>query len=169
MPPPLRAASRFGLSYREERDEDYAFVAELYASTREEEVARTGWPKEVRRAFLAQQHEAQHGHYRLARPDAEWLVIERGGERIGRLYLDSSGPTLHVIDISLAPASRGAGIGEAILRDVAVAAMEAGKPVSIHVEKFNPAKRLYLRLGFVDVEDKGIYDLMEWHPARADQ
>ena len=38
----------------------------------------------------------------------------------------------------------------------------AGKALSIHVEKFNPALRLYERLGFSVKEDKGVYLLMEW-------
>ncbi len=32
--------------------------------------------------------------------------------------------------------------------------------MSIHVERYNPAMRLYRRLGFATVEDNGIYDLM---------
>ena len=41
-------------------------------------------------------------------------------------------------------------------------AAACGKDVSIHVEKFNPAMRLYRRLGFTTEEDKGVYDLMRW-------
>jgi hypothetical protein len=41
-------------------------------------------------------------------------------------------------------------------------AASCGKAVSIHVEKFNPAMRLYRRLGFATEEDKGVYDLMRW-------
>ena len=37
-----------------------------------------------------------------------------------------------------------------------------GRAVSIHVEKQNPAMRLYKRLGFETIEDKGVYDLLEW-------
>ena len=36
-----------------------------------------------------------------------------------------------------------------------------GKRVSIHVEKNNPALRLYERLGFAPIVDKGVYHLME--------
>jgi ribosomal protein S18 acetylase RimI-like enzyme len=42
----------------------------------------------------------------------------------------------------------------------------AGKPVRIHVEQFNPAQRLYRRLGFRPVEDQGVYSLMEWVPGQ---
>jgi len=34
--------------------------------------------------------------------------------------------------------------------------------VTIHVEAVNPAIRLYQRLGFKQIEDKGVYLLMEW-------
>ncbi|RYZ82691.1 MAG: GNAT family N-acetyltransferase, partial [Proteobacteria bacterium] len=35
-------------------------------------------------------------------------------------------------------------------------------PLSIHVERLNPALRLYQRLGFQMIEDKGVYLLREW-------
>ena len=40
----------------------------------------------------------------------------------------------------------------------------AGKPLRIHVERMNPALGLYERLGFEQVEDRGVYWLMEWQP-----
>jgi ribosomal protein S18 acetylase RimI-like enzyme len=46
-------------------------------------------------------------------------------------------------------------------------AAAAGKAVTIHVEKNNPAMRLYRRLGFRTEEDKGVYDLMRWTAAPA--
>lgn len=161
MPPPLRAAAGFGVSYRPMNDGDLPFVAELYASTRREEVARTGWPAEMQQAFLRQQHEAQHSHYSIQYGDAEWLIIERGGAAIGRLYVQDGTDQVLVIDISLLPDSRGQGIGGAILRDVIDQAKDRGRGVSIHVEKFNPARRLYDRLGFRLVEDQGVYDLLQ--------
>ena len=165
MPPPLDAAARFGISYREERDEDRGFTAALYASTRAEEVASTGWPLEAQHAFLLQQFEAQHVHYRRHYPDAEWLIVERGGEPIGRLYTEVWPSQIRIIDIAIAPGARGQGIGRAIIEDVGAVARGLGKHVSIHVEKNNPARFLYLRIGFAVIEDKGIYDLMEWDPA----
>jgi len=164
MPPSLRSAEPFAITYRPFTDADLPFVAELYASTRREEVAATGWAPEAQEAFLRQQHEAQHSHYSIHYADAEWLIVERGGEAIGRLYLHEGADALHVIDISLVPQCRGAGIGEAILRDTLALARERGKPVTIHVAKFNPARRLYMRLGFGIVADHGVYDLMRAEP-----
>ena len=71
MPPPLAAASGFGVSYRPFSDDDLPFVTALYASTRREEVAVTGWPAEIQEQFLAQQAAAQHSHYSIHFGDAE--------------------------------------------------------------------------------------------------
>lgn len=162
MPPPLRSAARFDIAYRPAREDELDFLGAVYASTRTEEIAQAGWPPEMEQAFLKQQHEAQHAHYAVVYPEAERLVIERGGERIGRLYLQEWAGNVRIVDIALLPHARGGGIGEAIVRDVAADAWSRGRKVSIHVEIFNPAKRLYERLGFTPVEDKGVYLLMEW-------
>ncbi len=74
-----------------------------------------------------------------------------------------------VIDISLLPAARGGGIGTDILERIQAEAQASGKIVSLHVEKHNPARSLYRRLGFQVTRDKGVYDLMEWRsPVAAD-
>ena len=164
MPPPLRSAARIGVSYRPATPDDLPFLGRLYASTRAEEVAASGWPEELQQQFLAQQFDAQHRHYRTYYPDAEWLVIERGGERVGRLYIEEWPSQFRLIDIALIPSARGTGIGTAVIEDVFAQATSAGKAVSIHVEKNNPAMSLYRRLGFRTAEDKGVYDLLEWRP-----
>jgi GNAT superfamily N-acetyltransferase len=164
MPPPLRAAAGLGVSYRPSAEADLPFLATVYASTRAEEVASTGWPLEMQQQFLTHQFDAQHRHYQRHYPDAEWLVIERRGEPIGRLYIEEWPSQIRLIDISLLPHGRGEGVGSAILADLMEAAKAAGKALSIHVEQNNPAMRLYLRLGFVQVEEHGIYHLMEWRP-----
>jgi GNAT superfamily N-acetyltransferase len=160
--PLSKRAARLGVRYRPASDDDLPFLATVYASTRLEEVASTGWPPEVQRDFLAHQFDAQHRHYRQHYPDAEWLVIERSGEAVGRLYLEEWKDQLRLIDIALLPDARGAGLGSAILADLMDQAAAAGKPLTIHVERNNPAMLLYLRLGFVAIDEHGVYDLMEW-------
>jgi hypothetical protein len=41
--------------------------------------------------------------------------------------------------------------------------------VRLHALKFEQARRLYRRLGFITIEDQGPYDFMEWQPATAVQ
>lgn len=89
-------------------------------------------------------------------------MIEHDCEDIGRLYIERWPSQHRIIDIAFLPEHRGKGFGEALLRDLLDEAAAAGKDVSIHVEKFNPAMRLYRRLRFAIEEDKGVYDLMRW-------
>nr|WP_249137515.1 GNAT family N-acetyltransferase [Bradyrhizobium tropiciagri] len=156
-----------GCRFRRLSETDLPFLGRLYAATRAEELAPVPWSEADKAAFLDQQFQAQHAHYQRYYPNADWLVITHGGEDIGRFYIERW-PTQHrIIDIAFMPAHRGRGYGEALLRDAIDEAMAVGKDVSIHIEKLNPAMRLYRRLGFVTEEDKGVYDLMRWRAAGA--
>jgi len=162
--PPLRfaAASVLGLRFRPIGESDLPFLERLYASTRAEELAAVPWPPEAKQAFLAQQFRAQHAHYQLHYTDTDWLVILSAGEAIGRLYIARWPHEHRVVDIAFLPEHRGQGLGGALMRDLVEEAGAAGKPLTIHVEKNNPARRLYARLGFRPIGESGVYDLMEW-------
>jgi ribosomal protein S18 acetylase RimI-like enzyme len=84
------------------------------------------------------------------------------GVPVGRLYVDRCEKAIRIMDIALLPEHRRAGIGTKLLRELQDEARTAGKTLTIHVEKFNPALRLYQRLGFQQIEDKGIYLFLEW-------
>jgi ribosomal protein S18 acetylase RimI-like enzyme len=152
------------ISYRPIAAAELPFLGRLYASTREEELAITGWPREQIDALLAQQFAAQHKHYTENYPGASFdlVLVSGSGEAIDRLYLDRRETEFRIIDISLLPEWRGRGIGGAILRELLTEADGEGKAVTIHVEAHNPAMSLYLRLGFRHVDDKGVYHLMKW-------
>jgi len=150
------------ISLRPITPEDESFLASLYASTRADELAQTNWSDEQKAMFCRLQFNAQTTDYQRNYPDASFQIIERNGVAAGRLLVMRSDEAVHVIDIALLPEHRGAGIGTKFLRELQSEAKAAGKPLSIHVERFNPARRLYDRLGFQQVEDKGIYLLLEW-------
>jgi ribosomal protein S18 acetylase RimI-like enzyme len=150
------------LSLRPITPGDDSFLADLYASTRAEELSVTTWSDEEKAGFCRRQFDAQTAHYRENYPGASLQVIERAGEPIGRLYVAHWNREIRIMDIGLLPAHRGTGIGTQLLRELQDEARSAGKTLSIHVERFNPALRLYERLGFKMVEDKGVYLLLEW-------
>jgi ribosomal protein S18 acetylase RimI-like enzyme len=154
------AATAAGLTLRPMVEADLPFICSLYSSTRASELAPVPWPPEHKAAFLEMQFRAQHAHYERHYPDAERLVILRAGERIGRLYVDRWAREHRIVDIAFLTEHCGRGLGSALLSDVLEEAARVDKYVSIHVEKHNPAMRLYRRLGFVAIEDKGVYDLM---------
>ena len=146
------------------RAEDEAFLYRVYASTREREMALVDWCEAEKEAFLRMQFEAQHTYYKAQFKEAELSVVEEDGRPIGRLYVDRRPEEIRIIDIALLPEHRKQGLGTRLLEDVLAEAYAAGKPVRIHVEKQNPAMRLYRRLGFVTLSDEGVYDLLEWSP-----
>lgn len=167
MPPPLRAAAALKIDYRPISDSDLPFLFEVYGSTRAEELAPTGWTTEMKVQFLQHQFGAQHDHYQRHYPDAEWLVILRGADSVGRLYVEEWPSQIRLIDIAILPDFRGQGLGSAILSDLRDWASEKAKPLTIHVEKSNPARSLYDRMGFAFVQENGAYDLLEWRPEEA--
>ena len=160
-------AAEIGLTFRRITDADLPVLARIYASTRAEELAPVPWNETEKAAFLDMQFRAQHAHYRQYYPEADWLMTMRENENVGRLYLERLPSQHRIIDIAFLPEHCGKGLGAALLCDLMDEATAAGKAVSIHVEKFNPAMRLYRRLGFVTEEDKGVYDLMRWTAAAA--
>jgi ribosomal protein S18 acetylase RimI-like enzyme len=105
---------------------------------------------------------AQSRHYTENYPDAEFQVIELDGQRIGRLYTQRRENEIRIMDIALLPEVRGRGIGTGLLNEILDEARAGNLPVTIHVERMNPALHLYERLGFRFLEERGIYFLMEW-------
>ena len=81
---------------------------------------------------------------------------------IGRILVDRSGETIRLVDIALLTEFRGRGIGSILLRRLLDEGAAAGKRVVLSVYKFNPAMRLYERLGFFKVAEDGLYVQMQW-------
>jgi GNAT superfamily N-acetyltransferase len=152
------------VTLRSATDADYDFMRRLYASTREEEMQHFPLDDARKKAFLDQQFAAQFEHYGIHYPTCERNIIEKEGEPIGRLWIDEWRDQIRLVDIALMPEWRGGGIGSRLLRQVLERGAGAGKPVTIHVEAYNPALRLYKILGFEQVDTNGVYFLMRWTP-----
>lgn len=152
------------IRFRPAEDSDLPFLFTLYASTREAELAQTDWSTEQKTVFLKMQFEAQHRYYHEQFPDAQFLVIQQGDADIGRIYLHRRPDELRLVDIALVPRAQNQGLGGKLLKDLLDDAQACALPVRIHVESYNPAMHLYLRLGFQQVADQGVYQLMEWRP-----
>ncbi len=159
--PPLEWADQLRFRPIQEQDEEFLFL--LYASTRAEELAQTQWNDAQKAEFLRMQFQAQHRHYLSHFAGAEFLLILRDAEPIGRLYVERRPAEVRLIDIALLPDWRSRGLGGALMRDLMGDARNQRLPVRLHVEKFNPALRLYERLGFRPLEDLGVHLLMEWN------
>ncbi len=164
IPPVL---SDQGFALRPETEADMPFLRRLYLSTRWEELASvTHWTDVQKIAFLDSQFDAQRSYYLSHYARAAFDVLEAQGMPAGRLYLDRQADTLLVVDIALLPEWCGRGIGTALIEAMFAEARLAGKGVTISVEKFNPAQRLYRRLGFREYAEDDVYWFMHWSPER---
>ncbi|WP_051341209.1 GNAT family N-acetyltransferase [Azospirillum halopraeferens] len=153
-----------GYRLRPCRDADLPFLKRLYRHARDAELARTGWPEEMKRAFCEQQFHAQHTDYLRRFPDADFLLILDRRDPVGRLYVDR-GLDLHLVDISLLPQRRGRGLGTAVLRALRALAMERGGGVVLSVAVDNPrAAALYHRMGFRHRATDDTRHHLRWDP-----
>lgn len=157
--------SASGLALRHALAGDAALIAAIYACTREEELRQVGWSGEQKKAFTDWQSGQQEKHYALHYPAAERLVIERGGEPVGRIYVDTTRLEVRLMDVTLLPPHRNQGLGSRLMDALLEYADALGRQVSLHVEPFNPAKRMYVRLGFGAVETRGLYEFMVREPS----
>ena len=140
---------------------DERFLRRVYASTRAEELAVVPWDEAQKEAFIRAQFAAQDRWYREHYPGASFDIVLIDGEPAGRLYVHRGESEIRIVDMALLPEHRGNGVGTSLLRDLLAEAEADGKRVTIHVERLNPALRLYERLGFSVAEDKGVYLFLE--------
>ncbi len=147
---------------RAARPDEENFLFRVYASTRADELAPVPWTGNQKESFLRMQSEAQLTDYRRNHPTAQFMIIEKDGQRVGRMFLDRQEGIILLMDIALLPEFRNQGIGTTLIEELLAQAGKANCCVRLHVELFNPAKTLYTRLGFVKSNDLGIYEEMTW-------
>ena len=146
--------------------DDHEFLVAVYASTRADELALTPWTDEQRDSFVRWQFGAQQEHYAKTYPAANHDVIMSDGRQVGRLYVARLDQEIRIVDITLLPAERNAGIGSYLIKQLLDEANRAGKVTRIFVEEFNPSRRLFERLKFSPSEQHGIHLLLQCNPSQ---
>lgn len=152
------------ITLRPECADDEAFLLELYASTRAEELAFANWDATTRTMFIKMQFNAMRHGYASRFPHAQFSIILKHENPVGRIVINRTSDEIRLVDLALMPLYRRQGIGSKLLQSLLVEANQLGKPVRLQVLKTNPAARLYARLGFVPVGEDDFYRQMEWRP-----
>lgn len=155
------------ISLRPVQPEDEPFLLDVYASTRATEMALVAWNDEQRHAFISSQFAAQQDFYSQKYPGADHSIIQADGRAVGRLYLARLEDHLRIVDVTVLPKERNAGVGSYLLKELQDEASRNGKPLRIYVENFNPSLRLFERLGFQPREEQGVHLLFQWPPPPA--
>ncbi len=146
---------------------DDAFVYDVFCTTWESEVAALP-NQNLAQHVLRIQHIAQERRFASRYPAHQRYIVLEDGEPAGRLYVDENDTTMHVVDLTLMPRFRDRGIGSRIFRDLFAHAADAGKTITLRVERRNErATMLFSKLGFdlTSVDDLDNY--FEWVPATA--
>ena len=150
------------ITLRPAQPDDDDFLFDLYASTRRAEMEAWGLDEAMLASMLRMQFNGQQGTYRAQFPQADHHIIVHEDQPAGRILIDRAGPEIVLVDVALLPALRGRGIGTRLLKDLLAEAAEKGRAVRLKVVLTNPARRLYMRLGFTGLGNDGVYEQMEW-------
>jgi len=161
VPPDLRQR---GIALHLQRPEDQEMQRDLFVQSRWAEFAHLPWEDAAKYAFLAQQSALQQHHYTTHYKGAEFYTVLEGQAPIGRFYVDRVDVhEIRLVDIIFFAPWRGQGFGTAFILELQALAQASGKFIGLHVEENNPARQLYRRLGFCDVEPRPPYIYMTWN------
>lgn len=151
------------ISLRAATPADDAFLLDVYASTRLDELDATEWDDNQKLAFIRMQFLVRE----RSLPNVDSKIILLNGRPVGRIIVDRTGAAILLRDIALLTEYRNAGIGSRLLQALIAEAAAAGKEVQLHVLASSPAVRLYERLGFRSsgAEAGVAYLEMKWVPA----
>ena len=152
----------FPLQLRPVRDDDQAFLDVLYDSTRADLKRMNTDPQSLAQLIKMQQQMQAHG-FRSMYPEAQYLLLERHGERLGRLVLEYDVHSLRIVDLALLPAEQGQGLGMAVLAALQAWVAERHLPLLLKVSAANQRViRLCQGLGFQAVAGDEAQREMRW-------
>jgi len=150
------------VTLRPAHPDDEDFLYELYCSTRAHDIGVAGLMPAKQAAILEMQFNGQRQQYEMDFPEADHDIILLEGRPIGRVMVQRTAEQNIGVDIALLPEHRNSGIGGTLINQLLDEARNAGKPFRIHVERLNPAVRLYERLGFRTIGETPTHFLLEW-------
>jgi GNAT superfamily N-acetyltransferase len=88
-------------------------------------------------------------------------IIQADGIDIGLIKTEERVDCIYLGDIQIQREYCNKGIGTSLIESVIRSAIVANKPVRLRVLRGNPAKKLYIRLGFKEVETFDDCDILE--------
>lgn len=152
------------ITLRPVTDADQEFLFRLYASTRAAEQALMGWDEGAWAQFLRMQFDLQRAEYAQRYRNPSFDLVCADGIPIGRHSCERGAEAIHLVELSILPEYQRRGIGSALLMRSITAGCAHGIPVTLRVQKDNPAVALYRRLGFEVAGDEGAFWFMRRPP-----
>lgn len=144
--------TKSGLTLRPAQPEDEALIFRIFVASKALEFDGMPLPQFQKDFLLKQQHVSQLYNWRHLYPSLEQWIIESDGEPVGRLIFSNLPDQIILHDLAMLPGRLGVGGGRIVIKDVIFAeAIRCGKIARASVAAYNPARRLYARLGVTEL------------------
>lgn len=145
---------------------DEPLLQALFAEDKAAELAAAGLGEAQLQALIEMQYRGRKMSYGERYPEAaDSILMGEDGTPAGRLLVDRRLDCWRVVDIAVLAAHRGRGLGTRALKECQRQAEAAGAGLALQVQRFNPALRLYERLGFQAAGQDAVAVEMRWSPA----
>jgi ribosomal protein S18 acetylase RimI-like enzyme len=156
---PAMIPKQLAVTTRPMNDDDSMLLFELYASTRADELSRSGWATPQQRSFFRMQAQNQERYFLRHYDHLDRRTICINGFSAGRLLVDRPSQAIVIVDLALLPAFRERGVGSMLIRSLLEEAAERGLTVHMELQKNSDALQTCERLGFRHADDLGD----RWH------
>lgn len=161
--PPM-IAKQLAVTTRPMNDDDSMLLFELYASSRAEELSRSGWVTPQQRSFFRMQAQNQERYFLRHYDHLDRRTVCINGFSAGRLLVDRPSHAITVVDLAILPAFRGRGIGSLLIRALLEEATEKDLPVHVDLPKHSEMLTRCEQMGFRYSEDLGDRWHLVWNP-----
>ena len=160
----LMIPKQLAVTTRPMTDDDSMLLFELYASSRADELTRTGWATPQQRSFFRMQAQTQERYFLRHFDHLDRRTVCINGFSAGRLLVDRPGQALTLVDLALLPAFRGRGVGSLLIRCLLDEASQHELPVHLELAKSSSTLATCERLGFRFADDLGDRWHLVWTP-----
>lgn len=156
-----------GLSIRPARSSDKQFLRKLVDDRFSDLKETTSLSRDEVEHLMELQVNAQNSGYGAMHPDALYFIVEKAGQRIGKLTLGRDGEGARIIDLGFVAKAQGKGYGQSIVLAILNACGQSRCPLTVTANLTNVALTTFLaQHGFVVAEHRpgDAFALMTWTP-----
>ena len=152
------------LTLRACKEEDRAFLQELYLETSGGTFLQLRLPPEQLRGLLEMQFQAREEGWRARYPQGRFQIVCFKGEAAGYFALGDWEDQISLIYLGLLESFQGRGIGATLTRALQAAASQGCHRVIAHVQVGNPALGFWQHMNFTVTNGPGVHLKLEWNP-----
>ena len=156
-----------GLSVRPARPSDKQFLRKLVDDKYSDLKVTTDLTRDQIEHVMEMQVTAQNSGYGAMHPDALYFIVEKAGQRIGKLTLGRDGDGARIVDLGFVARAQGKGYGQTLVLAILNACGQSGCPLTVTADLTNAALMAFLKQHGFEVSEHApgaAHALMTWTP-----